>query len=90
MSEQVVCLVVVQHIIVKFLTSENVKLAEILMKPRAQFDDKTFSRIQVYGRSKSFKEGRTQVENMQRLHLLQGKLWPAFFGTLSESYSSVF
>jgi len=24
--------------------------------------------------TKSFKEGRTEVENMRRLHLLQGKL----------------
>jgi hypothetical protein len=48
MSEQVVPLTVAQRIIVKFLTNENVKLAEILMTFRAQFGDETLSRTQVY------------------------------------------
>jgi hypothetical protein len=37
--------------------------------------------------SNSFKEGRTDVENTWRLHLLQGKLWPAF---LSDSQGVLF
>jgi len=36
--------------------------------------DKTVSRTQVYDWCKSFKEGQTEVENMRRLHPLQGKL----------------
>jgi hypothetical protein len=28
---------------------------------------------------KSLKEGRTEVENMRRKHLLQGKLWSTYF-----------
>lgn len=64
MNEQVVPSAVVHRTIVKFLTNENVKPAEILMRLRAQ----------------SFKECRTEVEIMRRLRLLQGKLRPTSFG----------
>jgi len=50
---------VAQSIVVKFLTNENVKPAEILTRLRAQLGDETLSRTQVYDWSKSFKEGRT-------------------------------
>jgi hypothetical protein len=63
-----------------------VKPAEILMRLGAQFSDETFSRTQVCDWSKSFKEGWTEVENMLRLYLLQGTLWPARFGILQASY----
>jgi hypothetical protein len=56
-SEQAVPLVVAQGITVKFLANENKIPAEILTRLRAQFGDKTISRSQVYGWSKSFKEG---------------------------------
>jgi len=56
------------------------KPAEILMRLRAQFGDGMCSRTQVYNWSKSFKEGQTEVENIQRCHLLQGKLWQCFLG----------
>jgi len=49
------------------------------MSFRAQCGDEMLSRIQVHGLSKSFTEGWTEVENMQRLHLLQGMLWPIVF-----------
>jgi hypothetical protein len=78
-SEQVVPSTVAQHIIVKFLTNESVKPAEILLRLRAQFGDKMLSSTQMYERSKSFKEGRTEVENMRKLHILQGKFRPSFF-----------
>jgi hypothetical protein len=55
MSSQVVPSAVVQSIVAKFLTNENVELAE---RRRAQFDDKTLSRIQAYDWIKLFKEGR--------------------------------
>jgi hypothetical protein len=55
-----------------------VKPSEILNRFRAQFGDETPSRTEIYDGSKSFEEGR-EVENMRRLHLLQGKLGPAFF-----------
>jgi hypothetical protein len=64
LSEQVVPSAVVQHIIVKFLTNENVKPAEVLTRFRAQFSDEMIPQIQVYDWSKSFKEGQTEVENM--------------------------
>jgi hypothetical protein len=41
MNEQVVPMAVAQRIIVKFLTNENVKSAEILIRLRAQFDVKS-------------------------------------------------
>jgi hypothetical protein len=49
MSEQVFPSAVAQRIIVTFLTIENVKPVEILIRLRAQFGDATPSRIQVYG-----------------------------------------
>jgi hypothetical protein len=45
MSEQVIPSAVAQRIIVKFLTNVNVKPAEILMRLRLQFGNKTLSRI---------------------------------------------
>jgi hypothetical protein len=65
------------------------KPAEILIRLRAQFSDEMLSRTQVYDWSKSFKEGQTEVENKQRLHLLQA-VWPQFFGTLKASHSPIF
>jgi hypothetical protein len=59
MSAQVLPSAVAQSIVVKFLTNENVKPAEVLTRLRAQFSDETLSRTQVYDGSKSFKEGRT-------------------------------
>jgi hypothetical protein len=47
MSVQVIPSAVVQRIIVKFLTNENVKPTEILMRLRAQFGDEMLTRTQV-------------------------------------------
>jgi hypothetical protein len=63
MNEQLVPSAVAQRIIVTFLTNEKVKPTEILMRLRAQFGDETFTRTQLYDWSKSFIEGRTEVEN---------------------------
>jgi hypothetical protein len=41
----------------------------------------------VYDWSKSLK-GQAEGENMQRQHLLQGKLWTVFSGILKASYYS--
>jgi hypothetical protein len=57
MSEQVIPSAVAQRIIVKFLTNENVKPADILKALRAQFYDETLSRIQVYDWNNPFQEG---------------------------------
>jgi hypothetical protein len=43
--------------IAKFLTNENVKTVEILMRLTTEFGDETLSRTQVCDWSKSFKEG---------------------------------
>jgi hypothetical protein len=66
-----------------------VKPADILNRLRAQFDDETLSRTHVYDCSKSFKEGKTEVENMRKLYLLQRKLW-AVFSDPQRVYSSIF
>jgi hypothetical protein len=63
-SEQVVPVAVVQCFIVKFMTNENMKPAEILMRFRAQFNDEILLRIQLYDCSNSFKEDETEAENM--------------------------
>jgi hypothetical protein len=47
MSEQVVPSVLAQRIIAKFLTSENVKAAEVLMRLRIQFVDEIISRTHI-------------------------------------------
>jgi len=78
LSGQMVPLAVAQRIMVKFLTNENVKPAVILKTLRAQFGDKTLSMTQMYDWSKSFKEGREEVENLWRLHLLQRNLLQFF------------
>jgi hypothetical protein len=57
MSEQVDPSAAEQCIIIKFLTNENVRPAEILNRLRAHFGDETFSRTQVYDWNTSFKEG---------------------------------
>jgi hypothetical protein len=82
MSEQVAPSAVTKRIILTFLTKENVKPADILMRLRAELIDEAVSRIQVYDWRKSFKESRKQVENMQRLQILQEKFWRAFLGLL--------
>jgi len=79
-----------QLVIVNFLTKQNVKPAEILLRLRAQFGDETLSTIQVSDWSKSFKESRTVADNMRRLYLLQGKIRAAFFGLHKVSYSFIF
>jgi hypothetical protein len=79
MSKQVVLSAVAQRVIIKFLTNEKVKSAEVLMRFRAQFGDEMLSRTQVYGWSKSFTEGRTELGNVRRLHLLRRKFRSAFF-----------
>jgi hypothetical protein len=89
MSEQVVPSAVVQSITFKFLTNGNVKSAKILIRLRAQIGNETFSRTPVHDSRKSFKDGRTEVENTRRLHILQGKLWPPFSGR-SRRFSSIF
>jgi len=66
------------------------KPAENLNRLGAQLSGETVSRTQVYDWNMSFKEGRTEVENMPRLHLMKGKLRPAFFRALKASYSSSF
>jgi hypothetical protein len=48
MSQQVAPSAIAQRIIVKFLTNENVKPAQILMIHRTQFGDETLSMSHVY------------------------------------------
>jgi len=52
MSEHVIPSAVAQGFIVKLLTNENAKLAEILIRLRAEFGDENLTRNQVYGWSK--------------------------------------
>jgi hypothetical protein len=79
MNEQGFPLAVGQHIIVKCITSENVKSTEVPTKIRSEVGDETLSWAQECDWSKSFKECRTEVENMRRLRLLQGRYSQSFF-----------
>jgi hypothetical protein len=53
-----------ERIILKYVTNETVKHAEVLNRLREQFGDETQSRTEVCDWSNSFKEGRTEVEIM--------------------------
>jgi hypothetical protein len=48
MSEHVIPSAVAQHLILKFLTKENVKSADIVKMLRVQFGDETLSETQMY------------------------------------------
>jgi hypothetical protein len=63
MSEHEVHVSVVQRIIIKFLSWEGVKPAEILRRLTEQFKEETLSRAQVFAWHKQFVEGREHVEN---------------------------
>ena len=63
MSDREVPSAIAQRIIIRFLTAEDVKPAEILFRLRAQFREECLSRTQVYKWSADFKTGRTTVEN---------------------------
>jgi hypothetical protein len=88
MSAQVIPSAVALRIIVKFLTNESVKPADILVRLRAQFGDETLSKTQVYV-CLLFKRGRTGVEYVRRLRHLQGRLRTALSGSLRSFFSSV-
>jgi hypothetical protein len=68
MSEQMISSAVAQRIIVKFLSNEQSSAIKHAQGSRCMAGDK------------SFKEGRTDIKNMPRQHLLQRMLWPVFFG----------
>ncbi|KYN27549.1 hypothetical protein ALC57_03061 [Trachymyrmex cornetzi] len=63
MSEQEVHTSVEQRIIIKFLSREGVKPAEILHRLTAQFAEKTLSRTQVYDWHKKFSDGQESMQN---------------------------
>jgi hypothetical protein len=87
MSEQMVPSAVAQCIIVKFLTIENTKSAEILTRLRAQVSDEMLSGTRCMIGVSYLKKAR-QAENMQRLHLLQGSYGQHFLGlSINTSYS---
>jgi hypothetical protein len=70
-DHDVVPLAIAQHIIVRFLTNENMISAEILMRLRAWISNETLSRAWVHDCSKSFKEGLTEVQNMPHVRQLR-------------------
>jgi hypothetical protein len=69
MSEQVVPSAVAQRIVVKFLTNENVKPAEILIRLRTQLGDETLSRTLVYDWSKSLSEAEQKYKTCEHYTL---------------------
>jgi hypothetical protein len=73
--------------IVKFLITEKVKPADILKRLRAQFEDETLSRTQVYGCVESFKEGRKEVEKNVKITPSERTVTASDFGIPQVSYS---
>jgi hypothetical protein len=63
MSEREVPVSIAQRIIIKFLSREGVKPAEILMRLTEQFKEETLSRARVFVWHKQFVKGREHVEN---------------------------
>jgi hypothetical protein len=62
MSEREVPVSIAQRIIIKFLSREGVKPAEILRRLTEQFKEETLSRARVFAWHKQFVEGREYVE----------------------------
>jgi hypothetical protein len=86
MSEQIVPSSVTQRVIVKFLTNENVKAAEILMRLRAQFSYGEFSRTQVCDWSKSLKKAEQRLKTCEN-HFA---CWLHFSMSYFSTYSAYF
>jgi hypothetical protein len=63
MSEREVPVSVGQRIIIKFLSREGVKPAEILRRLTEQFKEEALSRARLFAWHKQFVEGREHVEN---------------------------
>jgi hypothetical protein len=63
MSEREVPVSLAQRIIIKFLSREGVKPADILRRLTEQFKEETRSRARVFAWHKQFVEGREHVEN---------------------------
>ena len=63
MTSQGARLSVAQHIIIKFLATEGIKPAKILKRLRAQCDEQTLSKTQVFHRHNNFFSGWKTVEN---------------------------
>jgi hypothetical protein len=85
MSEQVIPSAVAQRIVVKFLTNENAKPAEILMRPRAQFDNETLSRTEVHACSVHLKKARQRLKTCEGFIFCRGSYGQRFWdsqGTL--------
>ena len=72
MSEQEAHTLADQHIIVKLLYREGVKLAEILRRLTAQFLEKTLSMTQVYEWHKQFPMAKSQCK-MRPMHAERGQ-----------------
>ncbi|KAJ8944640.1 hypothetical protein NQ318_004730 [Aromia moschata] len=64
MSDSAVHSAVAQRIVIRFLTNEGVKPAEIWNRLRAQFEERTLSWARVKAWCAEFKKGRKQVENL--------------------------
>jgi hypothetical protein len=87
MSEQLVPSAVAQRIVVKFVTNENVKPSEILMKLRAKCGGETLSRIQVcMTRESHLKKAKDRLKTYEATPSA-GMLWPALFEYLKASCS---
>jgi len=52
-----------QHVVMKFLVNEGVKLADMYRRLQAQFGDETLSRSKIFEWCKHFKDGRTSISD---------------------------
>jgi hypothetical protein len=76
-------LAVARCIIVKFLTSENVKPSVIHTRLKAQFGDEMFSRTEIYDRSKLFKEAKQSLKTCKDFTFCRKSYGQHFFFGLS-------
>lgn len=72
---------VAQRIIIKFLTTEGVKPAEILRRLEAQFGEICLKKTQVYDWHKKFLEGRAKVEKKPHDHRPRTSLTEKWLGS---------
>lgn len=84
MSEREVHPSVAQRIIIKFLTNEGVKPAEIRDRLRAQFGENALSWPRVKAWCAEFKKGREKVENMSHPRRPRSSITPGNIAVVRE------
>ena len=86
MSECEVPITIVQHVVIKFLTNENVGPNEIWRRLRTQYGESTLSKTQVKFWHKEFRRGRDAVQNTSHQRCPRTSITPREYRSSSWPY----